>query len=285
LSKGITLTLEGEVTSASYVQMTLDLLAQLGASVQTSSDLRVMRVSPAEGAGADGTRAEGAGRATVPSLDGFDLAIEPDASGATYLWAAAALVPGLTCRIKGISPRSLQGDAHFAALLGRMGAVVACSEQDQERANSPWTSVTGAAVHPLPVLVDMSDMPDAAMTLASVACFAKGTSIVRGLRTLRAKETDRIKALQNELSKIGVVVRTPVADDDGAITITPPVGGVDCSPDCAPVEFDTYDDHRMAMSMAVISVRRPNCIIKDPACVAKTYPNFWTHWWQLVQGT
>ena len=121
----------------------------------------------------------------------------------------------------------------------------------------------------------MSRMPDASMTLASLACFAPGTSVLRGLRTLRVKETDRIAAMQKELAKIGVEVKPGVQGDDGAISITPPRTGIDCSPSAPPVEFDTYDDHRMAMSLALIGLRRPNVFIKDPGCVAKTYPTFW----------
>lgn len=284
LPSGMTLILEGEITSASYVQMTVDLLAQLGANVQTASDLRVIRVSPSDSVHASDV-SQGAG------LKAFDLAIEPDASGATYFWGAATLVPGLTCHVQGIGPRSLQGDARFAGLLARMGASLNTNDADDDRLaghssarmqSEPWTSVTGKEGKILPVLVDMSDMPDAAMTLAAVAAFASGTSILRGLRTLRAKETDRIAALQNELAKVGVKVVTPVADDEDAITITPPEGGIDCSANCPVVEFDTYDDHRMAMSMALLSLRRPNCVIKDPACVAKTYPTFWDDWWKLL---
>jgi 3-phosphoshikimate 1-carboxyvinyltransferase len=115
-------------------------------------------------------------------------------------------------------------------------------------------------------------MPDAAMTLASVACFAEGTSILRGLRTLRVKESDRIEAMRRELAKIGVRVESPVQGDPDAITLTPPAGGPEGAD---PVEFETYNDHRMAMSLALIGLRRPNVRVKDPRCVAKTYPAFW----------
>jgi 3-phosphoshikimate 1-carboxyvinyltransferase len=142
------------------------------------------------------------------------------------------------------------------------------------RAAEPaWTRVSRA--EELKSLgADMTDMPDAAMTLAAVACFASGRSVIKGLRTLRVKETDRIAAMITELSKIGVAIGT-MPGDDGAIYVEPPKGGVDCSESCPLVEFDTYDDHRMAMSLALVSLRRPNVVIKDPACVAKTYPTFW----------
>ena len=124
-------------------------------------------------------------------------------------------------------------------------------------------------------MADLADMPDTAMTLAAVACFARGTTVLKGLRTLRVKETDRIAALQNELGKLGVTIVTPVSGDDGALSLTPPEGGIDCSPTCPPVELETYDDHRMAMSLALIGLRRPRVFIKDPRCVAKTYATFW----------
>ncbi|MEZ6319270.1 MAG: hypothetical protein R3B49_11055 [Phycisphaerales bacterium] len=97
----------------------------------------------------------------------------------------------------------------------------------------------------------------------------------RGVRTLRVKETDRIAAMQAELAKIGVEVRPDLNGDADALSITPPARGVDCTPTAERVEFDTYDDHRMAMSLALIGLRRPNVWIRDPGCVAKTYPGFW----------
>ena len=93
--------------------------------------------------------------------------------------------------------------------------------------------------------------------------------------TLRVKETDRIAALRNELAKVGVTVHADINTDPDTMTITPPDGGLDLSDSAPEVTFDTYDDHRMAMSLALIALRRPNVRINDPACVAKTYPTFW----------
>lgn len=246
LPGGLTLRLEGRITSRAYVHMTVALLDRLGASVRTSDGLRVIRV---------------AGNPLPP----FDYAVEPDASGATYFWAAGALVPGASVRIAGLPQDSLQGDAGFPVLLERMGARLAFDDD----------SVTVRAPRRLaPVMADMADMPDAAMTLAAVASFAGGPSVLRGLRTLRLKESDRLAALQAELARVGVDVRVHDADD--ALTLTPPAGGLDCSPSASPVTFDTYADHRMAMSLALIGLRRPNIAVRDPACVAKTYPTFWS---------
>lgn len=261
LAQDVTIKLVGEITSAPYIAMTIGLLQKLGAHVRMTEDLRVTRVGPARGP--DGlTRGFG--------LESFTYNTEPDASGATYFWAAAAVVPGAVCKVQGLGPGSLQGDAAFPELLVRMGAGVKPAGTDED----PAIECKGPA-RLGPILADMADMPDAAMTLAAAACFAEGTSILRGLGTLRHKETDRLAAMKNELTKIGVTVRTPVAGDGDAITITPPPGGIDCSPGCPRVEFETYDDHRMAMSLALIGLRRPNVFIKNPACVNKTYTGFW----------
>ncbi|QOJ00794.1 MAG: 3-phosphoshikimate 1-carboxyvinyltransferase [Phycisphaeraceae bacterium] len=261
LPHGLTLRLSGEVTSASYIAMTIGLLQRLGATVRASADLRVVRVGPAR---------DGAGRPV--GLPAFEYHVEPDASGATYFWAAASLVRDAKCRVLGLDSSSLQGDSRFTDLLARMGCEITVSPAS---GGSPgWIECAGPDALQ-PVMADMSDMPDAAMTLAVVAAFAPGTSVLRGLRTLRVKESDRIEAMRAELAKIGVECKSPVFGDSGAMTITPPRGGVSCSADAPPVAFDTYDDHRIAMSLALVSLRRPNIRINHPACVAKTYPTFW----------
>lgn len=246
---GLTVRLHGEITSASYVQMTLGLLDRLGASVRASEDLRVIRVGSAAGDG-------------IPA---FTYDVEPDASGATYFWAAAMLFPGSTIEVPGLDDTSLQGDARFPDLLERMGATIA---------RTPTSISVRGPASLAPIDADLSLMPDTAMTLAAVACFATGPSILRGLRTLRVKETDRIEAMRTELAKVGVRVTSDIPGDPHAIRITPPATGLD-APTASRVEFDTYDDHRMAMSLALIALRRPSTFIRDPRCVAKTYATFW----------
>ncbi|TVQ31110.1 MAG: 3-phosphoshikimate 1-carboxyvinyltransferase [Phycisphaeraceae bacterium] len=260
LPGGVTLELRGHITSKPYIVMTLELLRRLGAqNVAASSDFSKIHVGHGP-------------------LDGFTIDIEPDASGATYFWAAAAMTPGATCRIRDLSSKSIQGDARFPAALTAMGATAGFRDNAIGVA-APRS--TGSADRSAPALhgvrIDLGAMPDTAMTLASVCCFASGPSEISGLRTLRIKETDRIGAMKSELEKIGVGVEIFEKDDDEGIRITPPSQGVDCSPDCPRIEFDTYDDHRMAMSLALIGLRRPNVFIRDPGCVAKTYPEFWAH--------
>src|SRR6185436_7251867 len=148
----------------------------------------------------------------------------------------------------------LQGDVGFADLLRQMGADLVFG--------SDFVTVTGP-----PSLrridANLSGMPDMAQTLGVVCLFATGTSTIRGLHTLRVKETDRLAALSTELRKLGAVV--DVRDD--ALTITPPAR-------VAAAAIDTYDDHRMAMSFAVAGTRVPGVTIRDVECVRKTYPAF-----------
>ncbi len=250
---GLTLRLTGEVTSAAYVTMTLGLLARLGATVRTSDDSRVIRVY-----------AEG------DCLAPFSYEVEPDASGATYWWGAGALLPGWSIGVPGLDATSLQGDARFPEVLARMGCRV-------ERADGVVRVLGPTRLEP--VLADLSEMPDAAMTLGAVACFAKGTTILRGLRTLRVKESDRVEAMCREFSKLGVRVETAVHGDSDALTITPPP-----AMDASRVEFETYDDHRMAMSLALVALRRPGVWVRNPGCVGKTYPGFWDEFARLTGG-
>ncbi|MEM1071398.1 MAG: 3-phosphoshikimate 1-carboxyvinyltransferase [Planctomycetota bacterium] len=250
---GVTVRIEGEVTSGPYLTMTLDLLDRVGAEVQSSSDLRVLRCGP------------GAMRVGSAGLDGFELEVEPDASGATTFWTAAALLPGSRVLVEGLGSGSVQGDVGYVRLLERMRAEVT------ELPDGGGIEVRGP-VSLSPLLADLSAMPDTAMNLAVACSFATGPSVLRGLRTLRVKETDRIAALERELKKLGVGVSV---QGDDAMTITPPTGGVDCSEGVPRLEFDTYDDHRMAMSLSLVGLRRPNTYVRDPGCVAKTFPGYW----------
>lgn len=257
LPTGLTIDLGPDATSASYVAMTVQLLDALGVEVRLSEQMRIIRV--------------------LPGLSAFDQEVEPDASGATYWWGAGALVPGAAVRVEGIDAASTQGDAGFVDLVARMGAVVRRPSDGES-----WVEVRG--VESLgPTLADMSDMPDATMTLAVCCAFANGTSILRGVRTLRVKECDRIDALQRELGKIGVQVVCDVNSDSDVMRLTPPVEPIPSwtASGVPPVEFDTYHDHRMAMSLALVGLRRPNVWIRDPRCVEKTYPTFWQEFARL----
>jgi 3-phosphoshikimate 1-carboxyvinyltransferase len=205
-----------------------------------------------------------------PPLTKFVLDIEPDASGATYWWAAGALLPEATIRVDGIAlDQSQQGDARFPELLEQMGCTLVTKDDTLACRGTPNLR---------PIMCDMRDMPDAVMSLAVVACFAEGTTIIRGVRTLRVKECDRIAALKAELGKIGVIVADNLNGDDDALSVSPPERYPNAQPDTqSPIILDTYDDHRMAMSLSLLALRLPHVVINDPACVAKTYSTYFQH--------
>ena len=178
--------------------------------------------------------------------------IEPDASAASYFLAAAAILGGRVT-VLDLPEESLQGDVRFVDLLERMGCRI-------EKCAS------GITVHGGPLRgidVDMNAISDTVMTLAAVACFAEGPTTIRNVAHIRHKETDRIAALATELRKVGAVVEEFA---DGLRIVPGPLHGA---------EIDTYNDHRMAMSMALIGLKVPGVVIRNPGCVAKTYPEFW----------
>jgi 3-phosphoshikimate 1-carboxyvinyltransferase len=178
--------------------------------------------------------------------------IEPDASAASYLLAAAAITGGRV-RVAGLTPDASQGDARFAAVLGAMGAEVTIDEHG--------TEVRGSGVlHGIEV--DLGAMSDVAQTLAAVAVFADSPTRVTGIGFIRAKETDRIGAVVTELRRCGIEAHE---EADGFV-IHPGRP--------TPATVATYDDHRMAMSFALLGLMVPGIAIADPECVAKTFPRY-----------
>lgn len=181
----------------------------------------------------------------------YDYDIEPDASAAGYFWAAAAITAG-EVRVEGLTTKSLQGDMRFVDVLEDMGCHIVRGETGVTLRGGPLRGIE----------VDMNDISDTAMTLGAVACFAEGPTTIRNIGHVRHKETDRLSALAAELRRIGASV-DEFAD---GLTITPrPLHGA---------EIETYGDHRMAMSLALIGLKVPGIVIKNPGCVAKTYPSY-----------
>jgi 3-phosphoshikimate 1-carboxyvinyltransferase len=179
-------------------------------------------------------------------------AVEPDASAASYFFGLAAITGGRVT-VEGFPEKSLQGDLNFVFALEKMGCRL-------ERCDS------GITVHGRPLTgidIDMNAISDTVMTLAAVACFAEGPTRIRNVAHIRHKETDRIAALANELRKLGVEV---TEFDDGLKIVPRPLHGA---------VIETYRDHRMAMSLALVGLNVPGVVIDDPGCVAKTYPDFW----------
>jgi len=229
--------LDGPITSEPYVEMTLRMMEQFGVAVAAS---------PIEG----GKILRVPRRAYAPRT----YAIEPDASNASYFLAAAAITPGASVTLPGLGKNSLQGDVGFARVLEQMGARVSLGEE----------SVTVAGPAELVGLdLDMSAMPDMVQTLCVAALFARGPTTARNVWNLRIKETDRLAALEQELTKLGA----RVASGRDWIRVEPPES-------IAPASIATYDDHRMAMAFAIAGLRAEGVVIEDPECTGKTYPGY-----------
>ena len=230
----LTIEVVGEQISKPYIDMTLQSAREFGVTIENSSYKRYLY---------------SAGQRYSPRT----VQIEGDASGASYLWGLAALSRG-TVTVRNVNPQSAQGDIHFPEVLMRMG----CSVSSDSRS----ITVKGPKVLS-PIDIDMSSMPDVAQTLAVIASCANGTSVLRGLSTLRVKETDRIAALHTELGKMGI---TCESGPDYLIVH----GG---TPNGARIA--TYDDHRMAMSFAILATRVEGIEIEEPRVVDKSFPTFW----------
>ena len=235
MDEGLRVEVTTELVSVPYVRMTVAVMEAFGAEVHVADDHRRISVAPT------GYRSVERHR------------IEPDASAASYFFAAAALLRGRV-RVEGLGRGALQGDVAFVDVLERMGARV--DRQDDA------IEVRGTGVlHG--VEVDMSDISDTAQTLAAIAPFADSPTTISGIGFIRAKETDRIAAMVTELQRLGIDAEEL------------PDGLVVRPGEPQPALVHTYDDHRMAMSFALVGLRAPGVRIADPGCVAKTYPGYW----------
>jgi 3-phosphoshikimate 1-carboxyvinyltransferase len=179
--------------------------------------------------------------------------IESDASAASYFFAAPAICGG-TVKVENISRKSVQGDVAFLDVLKQMGCTI--EEADNSISVTRHSSLVG-------VDIDMRDIPDTAQTLAAVAPFASSPTRIRGIASARVKETDRVSATFTELKRIGVQVE----EHEDGMTIYP------CQT-FKPTNVQTYNDHRMAMSFALIGLRVDGVTIENPGCVTKTFPNY-----------
>lgn len=233
----------GEILSKPYVAMTLDVMSAFGIGIEAAPDFSWFIIE------------KGCYRAR-------EYRIEGDASNASYFWAAAAVTGGAVA-VENVPVPSMQGDAMLVPLLARMG----CTVEQQ----GGGIRLRGPAKLE-PIRVDMGDMPDVAPTLAVVAAFADGTTEISNIAHLRIKECDRLSATANELMKMGVAVeefpdRLLIHGKNGS--------GMHGA------TIHTYNDHRMAMSMAVAGLRVDGVMIEDEQCVAKSFPDFWERFEQL----
>ena len=242
------ITVAGELISRPYIELTIALMARFGMHVEHENWRRF---------------AVCAGKRY---LSPGEIFVEGDASSASYFLAAGAIGAG-PVRVEGIGRDSLQGDVYFADALIKMGARIT--------PGANWVEARAPASGYLQAIdLDCNHMPDAAMTLAVTALFAKGTTVLRNIASWRVKETDRLAAMATELRKLGAAV------DEGAdfLRITPPAG-----PLATHAVIDTYDDHRMAMCFSLASFGAP-VRINDPNCVAKTFPDYFGQFSAIVQA-
>ena len=188
--------------------------------------------------------------------------VEPDCSQAGYFWAAAA-ISGVRIKVKGITRNSRQGDVRFTELLEAMGCIIVDEKDGIAVFGKPLTAITA----------DMADMPDMVPTLAVVAAFANGTTVIKNVAHLKEKESDRLGSVVKELTKIGI--EASCSDTGMTITGGRPFGA----------EIDTYGDHRMAMSFALAGLRIPGIFIRDERCVEKSFPHFWDVFEALLNGS
>jgi 3-phosphoshikimate 1-carboxyvinyltransferase len=245
----------GPVVSAPFIQMTVSMLRQFGVDVDAEWFYPPERAGqvPAESVVARFFVRHGAYR-------GRTYPIEPDATAASYFFAAAALTGG-EVTVEGLGRGSIQGDLAFLQLLEQMGARVEMGPD--------WTRVQGNRL--VGITADLRATSDLTPTLAILAAFAEGPTHITGIDHIRHQETDRIQALAGELGKLGALVE----ERTGGLTIQPrPLKGA---------LVETYNDHRLAMSFAVAGLRVPGLKIKNPGCVAKTYPQFFDDFFRLLQ--
>ncbi|HYF50826.1 MAG TPA: 3-phosphoshikimate 1-carboxyvinyltransferase [Planctomycetota bacterium] len=229
----------GEFVSKPFVELTLKNMSDFGVLTTTEGE-RLYR--PTHGA-----------RYRAGTYD-----VEGDATAASYFLAAAAILGGRCC-VTNVAANSAQGDAAFIDVLRRMG----CTIRKGMLANGRGLEVSRDSKVPLKAIdADMNDMPDVAQTLAAVCMFADGKSTIQNVGNLRIKETDRLTAVANELRRMGAEIE----EGEDYLEITPRAARA--------AKIETYDDHRMAMAMALVGLVHPGIVIKDPACVSKTYPNY-----------
>ncbi len=226
--------ISGELVSKPYIDITLHTMAQFGIEVENQNYQKFV--------------VKGQQQYQSPG----HFMVEGDASSASYFLAAGAIKGG-TVRVTGVGKNSIQGDIRFAEVLEQMGAKVNWQDEFIEVTSAPLKAVD----------LDMNHIPDAAMTIATTALFAMGTTSIRNIYNWRVKETDRLAAMSCELRKVGAIVE----EGKDFISITPPKQLIHA-------EIDTYNDHRVAMCFSLVALSNTAVTINDPSCTAKTFPDY-----------
>ncbi|MDD3591690.1 MAG: 3-phosphoshikimate 1-carboxyvinyltransferase [Sulfurovum sp.] len=229
-----TIRIKGELVSKPYIDITLDIMKDFGVTVE-NKNYSTFKVK---------------GGQNYRAVESF--MVEGDASSASYFLAAAAIKGGRV-KVTGIGKKSIQGDIRFADVLEKMGAKVEWADT--------YIAVSRGELHGIDM--DFNHIPDAAMTIATTALFAKGTTTLRNIYNWRVKETDRLSAMATELRKVGAEVE----EGEDYLRVTPPVR-------LKHAAIDTYDDHRMAMCFSLLALDPVSVTINEPECTAKTFPTY-----------
>ncbi|AHG60073.1 3-phosphoshikimate 1-carboxyvinyltransferase [Buchnera aphidicola] len=243
-SQNTTIFITGDLVSKPYIDITLNLIKSFSVNIQHDS-YRVFYIT-------------GQQQYKTPGK----FIVEGDASSASYFLAAAAIKGGLV-KVVGIGKKSVQGDINFANVLEKMGAIIYWEDN----------SITCVRNKLQAIDLDMNHIPDAAMTIAIVALFAKGTTIIRNIYNWRVKETDRLSAMAIELKKIGAIVE----EGKDFLSITPPISFKYCN-------INTYNDHRIAMCFSLIALSKVGVNILNPGCTAKTFPSYFKYFLSISQS-
>ena len=236
--------IDGELVSKPYIDITLHIMAQFGVDIINDNYTRFLVK----------------GGQTYQSSG--DFMVEGDASSASYFLAAAAIKGG-TVKVTGIGKNSIQGDIYFADALEKMGAKIEWGDDYISAEYAPLIAVD----------MDFNHIPDAAMTIATTALFATGTTYIRNVYNWRVKETDRLSAMATELRKVGAIVE----EGEDFIAITP-------TSQLQHAEIETYDDHRMAMCFSLLALGDAGITICDPKCTSKTFPDYFDKFAQLCRS-
>jgi len=233
--KDTVIELQGHIPSLPYIDMTMEVMKEFGVEVISKPPNRYSVKS-------------------AQRYEGRRYRIEGDVSSASYFFLAAALCRGRV-RVHNINPRTLQGDIGLLPIMERLGCTVIREDN--------WVEVVGGELTPGEHIFDLGDMPDMVPTLSILAAVRRGRTVIKNVSHLRIKESNRLEALVTELRKTGV--RTEERDDGLVIDGNRPRGA----------EIETYDDHRIAMSFAILGLVIPGIKIRDGNCVNKSFPGFW----------
>jgi len=239
------ITIAGELVSKPYIDITLEMMRSFGVEADNHGYRRFLL--------------GGGQNYTSPG----NYLVEGDASSASYFLAAGAIKGGRV-RVEGVGRASMQGDVRFAEVLERMGARITWGDDFIEAERGELRGID----------LDLNHIPDAAMTIATTALFASGTTVIRNVSNWRVKETDRLAAMACELRKVGA----EVVEGEDYLEITPPARlrhGV----------IDTYNDHRMAMCFSLAALGDVPVTINDPDCTSKTFPDYFDRFSRLASKT